>query len=236
MRNKEVVFDTEKRKEYLTGFRKRKNERRARAKEQFERSIKEERKRIRNDVKKSMASMKKTFQPLSLDPEIEEKFIENDYEDEEVQINVIELATGSTQTHDDNDNASIINETVVDESYINTIPGMEYNTEGIVNDEEEKKCRRKQRGTPAEESLGKIGNKKILDKMKKRKSLKELKKSKIFKQKERVEGKKQQKMTRIKKYSTKNGLNGYPGGGKSRHHKQSRRGHDHRGSSNGRRK
>lgn len=42
-----IVFDVGARKEFLTGFRKRKNERRRKAKEQLEREVKEEIKRAK---------------------------------------------------------------------------------------------------------------------------------------------------------------------------------------------
>ena len=42
-----AVFDEDARREFLTGFRKRKNERRQKAKEQMEQQLKEEVKRLR---------------------------------------------------------------------------------------------------------------------------------------------------------------------------------------------
>ena len=42
-----IVFDADARKEFLTGFRKRKNERRRKAKEQLERELKEEKVKAR---------------------------------------------------------------------------------------------------------------------------------------------------------------------------------------------
>ena len=46
-RKTEIVFDEGKRRDFLTGFRKRKEERRKRAREQYEKELKEEIKRSR---------------------------------------------------------------------------------------------------------------------------------------------------------------------------------------------
>ena len=46
-RKTEIVFDENKRRDFLTGFRKRKEERRKKAKEQYERELKEEIKRAK---------------------------------------------------------------------------------------------------------------------------------------------------------------------------------------------
>lgn len=204
----------------MTGFQKRKNERRARAKEQLERNIKEERKRIRNDVKNSMANMKKTFQPLVLDPEIEEKCFEKEYEDDEVEINVLELAPGNKNLNEDCYNDSNSSEASDKGSYINSIPGMELNVETVAKENEKKP---KQVDNTSSE-LGKIGNKKMLDKLKKKKALKELKKSKIFKQKERADKKKQHKTRREFKHSKSN-TNGYGAFGNKSKHNRFKRGH-----------
>ncbi|XP_011203695.2 nucleolar protein 12 [Bactrocera dorsalis] len=219
MKKKEIVFDSLKRKNFLTGFQKRKNERRARAKEQLEREIKEERKRIRNDIKNSMANMKKTFQPLVLDPEIEEKVLEKEYEDDEVEINVIELAPGNKNLDEESDNDSNSSESTDKGFHINSIPGMELNVESV---EKEKEKKPKQVDNPLSE-LGKIGNKKTLDRLKKKKALKEFKKSKIFKQKERADKKKQHKARRALKHKSKSNENG-TFGNKTKHNRF-KRGH-----------
>ncbi|XP_017468063.1 PREDICTED: ribosomal RNA-processing protein 17 [Rhagoletis zephyria] len=207
MRKKEIIFDPEKRKNFLSGFRKRKNERRARAKEQLEQSIKEERKRIRNDLKNCMVHMKKTFQPLSIDPELEEK--EKEYEDDEVQINVIEL-TASTlpkNREEDVDEDSNASDASGNEPYIDSIPGMELKAAGEVVKKKEVKYKSKQEEKSLTE-LGKIGSKKMLDRLKKKKALKEFKKSKVFKQKVRIEKKKQQKSSRRERKFSKKGPSG----------------------------
>lgn len=204
----------------MSGFQKRKNERRARAKEQLERDIKEERKRIRNDVKNSMANMKKTFQPLVLDPEIEEKVLEKEYEDDEVEINVIELAPGNKNLDEESDNDSNASEAFDEGSHINSIPGMEFKVETV---KKEKDTKLKQPDNTLSE-LGKIGNKKMLDKLKKKKALKEFKKSKIFKQKERADKKKQHKTRRGLKHS-KSKSNGNGAFGNKSKHNQFKRGH-----------
>ncbi|XP_053957202.1 nucleolar protein 12 [Anastrepha ludens] len=225
MRKKEIVFDPEKRKNFLSGFRKRKNERRARAKEELEQNIKKERKRIRNDLKNCMAHMKKTFQPLSLDPELEQKCLEKDYEDDEVKINVIELVTGNPQKNldEDSDKDSCASEASDKESNINSIPGMDYNIGGAVKKKEIKNKSRQEDNSLSE--LGKVGNTKMLNKLKKKKALKEFKKSKVFKQKERIEKKKQQKSSRHGKKSFNRGFSSKGSSGNKRKSSQFKRGH-----------
>ena len=50
-----VVFDENARKEFLTGFRKRKDERRKQWKEKIDRQLKNEIKKIKNDTKSKVA-------------------------------------------------------------------------------------------------------------------------------------------------------------------------------------
>jgi ribosomal RNA-processing protein 17 len=49
-RKSELVFNEEKRKEFLTGFSKRKLQRKKKAQEEFKIKVKEEQKRIRDEV------------------------------------------------------------------------------------------------------------------------------------------------------------------------------------------
>lgn len=79
-------------REFLTGFRKRKLERKARAQKEIEDKLLKERKAIKADVKNNFFSQfKKSFEPIAdLEPE-EDK--EEEYEDDEVKVKIVELST-----------------------------------------------------------------------------------------------------------------------------------------------
>uniref|UniRef100_A0A1A9W7N8 Nucleolar protein 12 n=1 Tax=Glossina brevipalpis TaxID=37001 RepID=A0A1A9W7N8_9MUSC len=210
----EVVFDPEKRKEFLTGFRKRKNQRRKRAKQQIERCLKEERKRIRQEIKEGFTHLKKTFEPLRELTE-EDKIIEsNEYEDNDVQVKIIELTTsemaarrnmlGENQGCDSEENTEEANSESESIIEANIIPGMDYD---IVKKNNEERAE-----TQSEETFKKkvkvsnqntnLESKRDLDRLKKKKSLKQLKKSKVYKLKERLEKKMNQKMARKERNNT----------------------------------
>lgn len=50
-KKKELVFDEKKRQEFLTGFSKRKQQRKKKAQDEFQKKIKEEQKRIQDEVR-----------------------------------------------------------------------------------------------------------------------------------------------------------------------------------------
>jgi ribosomal RNA-processing protein 17 len=61
----ELVFDNKKREEFLTGFTKRKQQRKKKAVEETERKLKEEKKRIKDEVRQSAGSCKLMKLPYS---------------------------------------------------------------------------------------------------------------------------------------------------------------------------
>ena len=66
-----VVFDAASRKDFLTGFRKRKNERRKKAKEQFEKDFKEEKRKAKQKAREDVINAKATGASHRIVPEIE---------------------------------------------------------------------------------------------------------------------------------------------------------------------
>ncbi|RZF43576.1 hypothetical protein LSTR_LSTR008089 [Laodelphax striatellus] len=64
-----LVFDEDARREFLTGFHKRKLQRQKKAQEEFKQKIKEEKKRIKQEAQESYKKMKMSFKPI---PEVEE--------------------------------------------------------------------------------------------------------------------------------------------------------------------
>lgn len=76
-------------REFLTGFQKRKLERKARARKEVEDKLAKERKAIKSEVKSNFFSQfKKSFAPI---PELEAE--EEEYEDDDVKVKIVELST-----------------------------------------------------------------------------------------------------------------------------------------------
>lgn len=196
-------------REFLTGFRKRKNERRSRAKAELEKNLKEERLRIRQEVKEGFKHLKKSYEPLK-ELTDEDKLEggnnqqEEAYEDEEVQVKIVELSTNDlaaqrnmlgANTGDDSDEEE--NEPSDEEenkvNQTNLIPGMDYDMNAKrkrkKDAEDEDPSQSKASKSSSHATAAEIKSKKELDKLMKTKTLKKMKKSKLFKQKERMDKK-----------------------------------------------
>lgn len=186
-------------RDFLTGFRKRKNERRTRAKAQLDRSLKEEHKRIRKEVKDGFKHLKKSFEPLrelTDDDKIEGLQQTEAYEDDEVQVKIVELTTNDLAAQrnmlganiaDESDEEEAPQESEDDDQHqTNVIPGMDFDVNA-------KRKRKAAAGADEEEGSkavdADIRSKKELDRLMKTKTLKKIKKSKLFKQKERIDKK-----------------------------------------------
>jgi len=76
-----IVFDPEARRKFLTGFRKRKQERKERYQEKLEKDLAEEKQKAREEAKKSVA--KKQSSSHSILPEVRHLIDESDDEDDE---------------------------------------------------------------------------------------------------------------------------------------------------------
>ncbi|KAH8364173.1 hypothetical protein KR084_003450 [Drosophila pseudotakahashii] len=212
----EVVFDNKKRIEFLSGFRKRKNERRTRAKAELERNLKNERKRIRQEVKDGFNHLKKTFEPLreltEEDKKEEEQQQEETYEDDEVQVKIVELTTNDlaakrnmlgANTAEDSEPEEQEAQSEEDEAdQANRIPGMDFDPNArkrkSKTDEEEQPKAKKANST----SQPDIKSKKDLDRLMKTKTLKKMHQSKLFKQKERLDKKNNQKKAKRDRNNT----------------------------------
>ncbi|TDG52768.1 hypothetical protein AWZ03_001001 [Drosophila navojoa] len=194
----EIVFDPQKRKEFLTGFRKRKNERRTRAKAELDRNLKEEHKRIRKEVKDSFKHLKKSFEPLrelTDEDKIDGSEQTEAYEDDEVQVKIVELTTNDLAAQRNMLGANIAEESEEegapqnsgddDEKQTNVIPGMDFD----VNAKRSRKSVTAAGEADSEAMQADIKSKKDLDRLMKTKTLKKIKKSKLFKQKERMDKK-----------------------------------------------
>ncbi|XP_053669768.1 nucleolar protein 12 [Anopheles nili] len=93
-RKTELVFDPQKRIEFLTGFHKRKQHRRKIAQGEMQRKLKEETKRIRAEAKEKMRTLYHSYKPI---PELTEEDKmddrEEEYDTENVTVKVVELCT-----------------------------------------------------------------------------------------------------------------------------------------------
>lgn len=207
-------------REFLTGFQKRKNERRKRAKEELERNLKEERKRIRQEIKDGVKHMKKSFEPLKELTDAD-KTNKDEYEDDDVIVKIVELSTSDlaaqrnllgenfVKDSEESANDESSNESEDMENSANCIPGMDF-------DANTKRKRKAQDVSDDDSESGTKGSKKIktedikskkeLDHFKKTKTMKKLKKSKVFKMKERIDKKINQKKARKDKMSTMRSL------------------------------
>lgn len=87
-----VILNIIPSRDFLTGFRKRKLERKARARKEIEDKLLKERKQIKAEIKENFFNQfKKSFAPLP-DAEPEEDK-EEEYEDDEVKVKIVELST-----------------------------------------------------------------------------------------------------------------------------------------------
>ncbi|XP_043248680.1 nucleolar protein 12 [Colletes gigas] len=82
-----LVFDEDKRRDFLTGFHKRKLQRKKKAQEELQQQLKEERKRIKHDAKESY---KKLLSSRDV-PEIQQLLSEREFETDGHTVSILEL-------------------------------------------------------------------------------------------------------------------------------------------------
>ncbi|KAH8270497.1 hypothetical protein KR018_010819 [Drosophila ironensis] len=221
----EIVFDEKKRREFLTGFQKRKNERRSRAKAQLAKDLKEERKRIRSEVKDAFKHLKKSFEPLReiTEQDRAEEPREDTYEDDDVQVKIVELTTneltaqrnmlGANTAEESEEEKETSQEAATSQSdgddacEANRIPGMDYDINTSL------KRKRKANAGNSDDQSGEekpkkpkndpdIRSKKDLDRLMKTRTLNKMHKSKLFKRKELQDKKNNQKKVKRDRNNT----------------------------------
>ncbi|CAH2037025.1 unnamed protein product, partial [Iphiclides podalirius] len=188
-----LVFDENKRRDFLCGFRKRKLERKKKAKEQMERMLKEERKRIKQENKESYKKLVVSSRPI---PDIEQ-LLQEEYEDEDVNVKIVELSSDTLQKKDIviGDNKPKMNTNKVievkkkKEDMTQKVPGMGFNEESG-NEASEPE------GASDETSLK---TKKELKQMLKRQATKKIQKSKVFQMKSKLDRIQNKKKSQQKK-------------------------------------
>ncbi|CAH1990002.1 unnamed protein product [Acanthoscelides obtectus] len=163
-----VVFDEEKRREFLTGFRKRKLERKKKAQEKFERELLEERKRIKKEAKESYKKLVASHRPI---PELE-KYMQREYEEDDVTVKVLDFSTSIN--NNDSDSVTVKEQETGEHEDSEEVPGMEL----------KRKVNVAKRNVQA---VSHILSKKDIKKAVKQEATKSVKKSKVFQKKNKLE-------------------------------------------------
>ncbi|CAL1676099.1 unnamed protein product [Lasius platythorax] len=187
-----LVFDEEKRREFLGGFRKRKLERKKRAQEQLQKQLKEEQKKIKQAARERY---KKLVSHRNV-PEIEELLSKQEYDLEShtvsiLELNVADLAEGSRWIGE-NKIAEKKEEEQDDESEHSNNDDDE-----IVGMSLQEKQKNPIQQKPKSDSQ-QIKSSKELKREIKKATLKQIKKSKAFQQKQRLEQQKNKKQNKQK--------------------------------------
>ncbi|KAF2905199.1 hypothetical protein ILUMI_00976 [Ignelater luminosus] len=183
-----LVFNEENRREFLSGFHKRKLQRKKKAKEKLEQELKEEKKRLKAEAKESYKKLVKSHTPI---PEIENLLAE-EYDDEDVNVKVVELSTNeiAKQNHwigtnqpsyesDHNESTSENEDDVTEDE----VPGMELKLKSKKADSDEEEIDK-----PKE-----LKSKAEIKKLLKKQATKNVQKSKAFQMKNKIEKQKQKK-------------------------------------------
>ncbi|XP_063380972.1 nucleolar protein 12 [Cydia fagiglandana] len=205
-----LVFDESQRKDYLCGFRKRKLERKKKAQEEIQRLLKEEKKRIKQENKESYKKLVVSSRPL---PDIEQ-LLKEEYEDDDVNVKIVELSSDTLQKKDlvigENRPQEKIEKKSIKKPKVTSaesVPGMGSDTEMESADEEENDDNDKDDKKPK--------SKKELKHMLMQQAKKKMQKSKVFQMKsklDRVQNKKKshQKKEHMARTKAKSGKPGKP--------------------------
>lgn len=168
----------------MTGFHKRKLQRKKEAKEKFERELNQERKRIKAEAKESYKKMVLSHKPI---PELE-NLLSTEYEDEDAKVEIIELSTDemAKKYHLIGANKPITNEVeevILEQENLEDVeecPGMEIKPKNKpITNKTQTKIQFK--------------SEKDLKRALKKQTTKNVKKSKIFQLKNKLEQKKQKR-------------------------------------------
>lgn len=179
-----LVFDEKKRREFLTGFRRRKLERKKKAQEELQKQLKEERKKIKQEAREQY---KKLLSHRDI-PEIQNLLSQQEYETEGHTISILELNVADLA-----ENKALIGENKgvneEDEDEKQNNENSEDNEDIIGMWLNEKKIKEPKQSTVNNQ----ITNKKDLKKTIKKAALERVKKSKAFRWKQKIERQKNKK-------------------------------------------
>ncbi|KAJ8728359.1 hypothetical protein PYW08_016744 [Mythimna loreyi] len=175
-----LVFDEAKRKEFLCGFRKRKLERKKKAQEELKALLKEEKKRIKQENKESYKKLVVSSRPI---PDIEQ-LLKDEYEDEDVNVKIVELSADTLQKKD-----LVIGENKPKEKVKKDDKGKNKGNQkavtisGMGSDEENEE----EESEAEEDGDDQIKTKKEIKSMLKKQATKKIQKSKVFQMKSKLD-------------------------------------------------
>ncbi|XP_063976917.1 nucleolar protein 12 [Diachasmimorpha longicaudata] len=182
-----LVFDEEKRKDFLGGFHKRKLQRRQKAQEELKEKLKQERKRIKQEARERF----KTLVSQRDVPELEELLQQQEYEVDGktvsiLELNVNDLAQGSNWIGENKpkyEEACKAESTDGESEEEEGIPGMELKPKKPKTSKEDQETKPQL-------------SKKSITKARQKETLKQTSKSKIFQLKERLDRQKNRKLAK----------------------------------------
>lgn len=205
-----LVFDETKRKEFLCGFRKRKLERKKKAQEELKQLLKQEKKRIKQENKESYKKLVVSSRPI---PDIEQ-LLQEEYEDEDVNVKIVELSADTLQKKDLVIGENRPKEKVQtpqkknknkDAERAAVVPGMGSDEESVEEESEGE-----------EDGDNKIKTKKEIKSMLKKQATKKIQKSKVFQMKSKLDRIQNKKKSLQKKGHMKGKADSRKGHGKSK--------------------
>ncbi|XP_015108381.1 nucleolar protein 12 [Diachasma alloeum] len=184
-----LVFDEEKRKDFLGGFHKRKLQRRQKAQEELKVKLKEEKKRIKQEARERF----KTLVSQRDIPELEELLLKQEYETDGktvsiLELNVNDLAQSSNWIGENkpkyeeecNDEEEVEE---AEESEEQNVPGMELKP-------------KKSKNTNENEETKPQLSKKSISKARQKETLKQTSRSKVFQLKQRLDRQRNKKLAK----------------------------------------
>ncbi|XP_059051535.1 nucleolar protein 12 [Achroia grisella] len=191
-----LVFDENKRKEFLCGFRKRKLERKKKAQDELQQLLKEEKRRIKQENKESYKKLVLSSRPI---PDIEQ-LLQDEYEDEDVNVKIVELSSDTLQKNDlvIGDNKPKIakeNKEVNKKKSNNTIQEIDGMNSDEGSEPEESGTEENQDET--------LKTKKEVKRLLKKQATKKIQKSKVFQMKGKLDRIKNKKKSQQKKHHMK---------------------------------
>lgn len=171
-------------REFLTGFHKRKLQRKKKAQEELQQQLKEERKRLKADAKESYKKLVVSHRPI---PELED-LLQEEYEDDEVTVKVVELSADKLSARNTFIGPNLSTYAAKDEEEENADEEEESEKEELPGMELKRKKKIKE-GVKQEEFKTQKDVKRLL----KKKATKNVQKSKVFQLKNKIESRKQRK-------------------------------------------
>uniref|UniRef100_A0A0A9X614 Nucleolar protein 12 n=3 Tax=Lygus hesperus TaxID=30085 RepID=A0A0A9X614_LYGHE len=197
-----LVFNEDARRDFLTGFHKRKLQRKKKAQEELQELLKAEKKRIKLEAKEQYKKLVHSYKPI---PELEEQFAK-EYDVEGTTVSVLELDTdllAETNFLIGRNRGQIEDTTVKEEEEEDESDPEEQNEEMPGMSLKDKKPEKKKKEITKKEPEKVLKTKKEIKKDLKKQSTKSVKKSKVFQKLNEIHTLKQKKKSTIKRRDAK---------------------------------